>query len=52
MLCGFFRVLGIVFSFIGVVSIIVALDRLVLRKAAYKMVLFIESGNKESERIA
>ena len=51
MLCGFSKILGIVFSFIGVVSIIVALDRLVLRKVAYKMILFIETGNKENEKI-
>jgi len=46
LLCDFARVLGIVFSLIGVVSIILALDRLAFSKESYRMALFI-NGQKE-----
>ncbi|MCD6318915.1 hypothetical protein J7M02_07610 [Candidatus Aerophobetes bacterium] len=46
LLCDFARVLGVVFSLIGVVSIILALDRLAFFKESYRMALFI-NGSKE-----
>ena len=46
LLCDFARVLGVVFSLIGVVSIILALDRLTFSKESYRMALFI-NGLKE-----
>ena len=41
MLCSFAKVLGIVFTLTGIAVIILALDRLSLTKAAYKMASFI-----------
>ncbi len=42
MLGNFSKTLDIVFSSMGVASIIFALDRLALRKAAYRMACFID----------
>ena len=47
LLCDFARVLGVVFSLIGVVSIILALDRLTFSKESYRMALFINGQKKE-----
>jgi uncharacterized membrane protein YphA (DoxX/SURF4 family) len=41
MLCNFAKVLGIVFALAGIAVIILALDRLGLTKAAYRMAMFI-----------
>ncbi len=41
MLYAFSEVLGIVFSLVGIVSIVFALDRLALRKAAHRMAVYI-----------
>jgi len=43
LLCDFARVLGVIFSLIGVVSIILALERLTFSKESYGMALFINS---------
>lgn len=51
MLGNFSKALGIVFALVGVVSIIFALDRLVLRKVAYRMALFIKSRSHQKEQI-
>lgn len=47
LLSNFARVLGVVFSLIGVVSIILALDRLTFSKESYRMALFIDSQKEE-----
>jgi len=47
LLCDFARVLGVVFSLIGVVSMILALDRLTFSKESYRMALFINGQKKE-----
>ena len=44
MLCYFAKVLGIVFALSGIAVIILALDRLGLTKAAYRMASFIRKG--------
>ena len=44
MLWDFARALGIVFSLTGIAVIILALDRLSLTKAAYRMASFIRKG--------
>ncbi|MCD6231774.1 hypothetical protein J7K28_03995 [Candidatus Aerophobetes bacterium] len=49
MLHNFSRVLGIVFTLVGIVCIVFALDRLALRKVAYRMALFIKDRVKESK---
>lgn len=46
LLCNFARVLGVVFSLVGVASIIMSLDRLTFSKESYRMALYI-SGRKE-----
>jgi len=46
-LCDFARVLGVVFSLVGVVSIILALDRLTFSKESYRMALFINTQKEE-----
>ena len=45
--CDFARVLGVVFSLIGVVSIILALDRLTFSKESYRMALYINRQKEE-----
>jgi len=47
LLCDFARALGVVFSLIGVVSIILALDRLAFSKESYRMALYVNSQKKE-----
>lgn len=47
MLHDFSKALGIVFALIGVVAIVVAIDRLGLRRAAYRMAVFIHDLEKE-----
>jgi len=47
LLCDFARVLGVVFSLIGVVSIILALDRLTFSRESYRMALYINSQKEE-----
>jgi len=49
MVCIFARVLGIVFSLVGIASIIFALDRLSLAKAMYKMSSFIKDKSRKGE---
>lgn len=44
MVCYFAKVLGIVFALTGIAVIILALDRLGLTKAAYRMPTFISKG--------
>jgi len=46
MLCDFTKALGLVFSLVGVVSIIVALDRLALKKDSYRMASFIKNATE------
>jgi len=43
-LYNFTKALGIVFTLVGAVSIIFALDRLAFTKDAYRMALFIKDG--------
>ncbi|MCD6318151.1 hypothetical protein J7M02_03690, partial [Candidatus Aerophobetes bacterium] len=47
LLCDFARVLGVVFSLIGVISITLALDRLTFSKESYRMALFINDQKEE-----
>ena len=49
MLHNFSRVLGIVFTLVGIACIVFALDRLALRKVAYRMALFIKDRVKEGK---
>ena len=47
LLCDFARVLGVVFSLIGVISIVLALDRLTFSKESYRMALYVNSQKEE-----
>ena len=47
LVCNFARVLGVVFSLVGVVSILLALDRLTFSKESYKMALYINSQKEK-----
>lgn len=49
MLCDFAKVLGAVFSVVGVVAIIFALDRLCLTRSAHRMASYIQKA-KENVR--
>jgi len=49
MLHNFSKLLGIVFTLVGIVCIVFALDRLSLRKVAYRMALFIKGKVKEGK---
>ena len=48
MLHDFSKVLGIVFALVGVVSIVFALDRLGLKKAAHRMAVYIRDSKEQS----
>ncbi|RLE09553.1 hypothetical protein DRJ00_03910 [Candidatus Aerophobetes bacterium] len=47
LLCDYARALGVIFSLIGVVSIILALDRLAFSKESYRVALYIDSQKEE-----
>lgn len=49
MLHDFSKVLGIVFTLVGVVCVVFALDRLGLRKAAYRMAFYIKDSGEQSQ---
>ena len=49
MLHNFSKVLGIVFALVGILCIVLALDRLGLRRAARRMAVYIRDSEGQSE---
>jgi len=51
-LCNFAKSLSIVFSLVGVVAIIVALDRLFLGKDVYRTASFIKNEDRKENKVS